>query len=189
MLRKLVINPYQSNCYILGCNNTKQGLIIDPGGEPLRIIKVVTQLGLDIRYILLTHFHFDHTSGVQEIRNITKAPVWIHPLDADGLGFRPDGHVSDGQIISLGNFNITVIHTPGHSAGGVCFHAPGVVFTGDALFAGSVGRTDFQGGNHNLLIQGIKQKIFSLGDGLRVYPGHGPQSTIGQERTTNPFFR
>ncbi|MGB5156144.1 MBL fold metallo-hydrolase [Desulfobacterium sp. N47] len=189
MLRKLVINPYQSNCYILGCNNTKQGLIIDPGGEPLRIIKVVTQLNLNIRYILLTHFHFDHTSGANEIRNITKAPVWIHKLDAQGLDFKPDGDIADGQIIALGNFNITVIHTPGHSPGGVCFHAPGVVFTGDALFAGSVGRTDFSGGDHNGLIRGIKQKIFPLGDGLRVYPGHGPQSTIGHERTTNPFFR
>ena len=89
----------------------------------------------------------------------------------------------------LGNFRIRVIHTPGHSAGGVCFHAPGVVFTGDTLFAGSVGRTDFPGGDHNLLVQGVIQKIFPLGDKLRVYPGHGPHSTIERERMTNPFFR
>ena len=96
--------------------------------------------------------------------------------------------VSHGTVGPLGSFRITVIHTPGHSAGGVCFHAPGVVFTGDTLFAGSVGRTDFPGGDHHLLVQGVIQKIFSLGDELRVYPGHGPQSTIGRERMTNPFF-
>jgi hydroxyacylglutathione hydrolase len=189
VLRKLVINPFQSNCYILGCEKTKEGLVIDPGGEVFAIIKEITRLGLKIRYILLTHFHFDHTGGAQEMKNITKAPVWIHGLDADGLDFQPDGHLSDGQEMPLGNFRITVIHTPGHSAGGVCFHAPGVVFTGDTLFAGSVGRTDFPGGDHNLLVQGVIQKIFTLGDKLRVYPGHGPHSTIEKERMTNPFFR
>jgi len=189
MLRKLVINPFQSNCYILGCKNTKEGLVIDPGGEVFRLIKEITRLGLKIRYILLTHFHPDHTGGAQEMRNITKAPVLIHNLDASGLNFQPDGHLSDGQKLPLGNFTVTVIHTPGHSPGGVCFHAPGVVFAGDTLFAGSVGRTDFPGGDHNLLVQGVIQKIFPLGDELRVYPGHGPNSTIGRERMTNPFFR
>jgi len=189
MLRKLVIHPFQSNCYILGCKSTKQGLVIDPGGEVLAITKEITRLGLKIRYILLTHFHFDHTGGAKELRSITKAPVWIHALDANGLDFRPDGQLSDGQEIPLGIFRITVIHTPGHSAGGVCFHAPGVVFTGDTLFAGSVGRTDFPGGDHHLLVQGVIQKVFPLGDELRVYPGHGPQSTIGRERMANPFFR
>jgi hydroxyacylglutathione hydrolase len=189
MLRKLVINPFQSNCYILGCKYTKEGLVIDPGGEVFRIIKETINLELSIRYILLTHFHFDHTSGAKEMRDITKAPVLIHNLDANGLDFQPDGFLSDGQKLHLGYFNVTVIHTPGHSPGGVCFHAPGVVFTGDTLFAGSVGRTDFPGGDHNLLAQGVVQKIFPLGDELRVYPGHGPNSTIGGERMTNPFFR
>ncbi|MBU1055508.1 MAG: MBL fold metallo-hydrolase [Proteobacteria bacterium] len=189
MLRKILIKPYMSNCYILGCEKTKQGVIIDPGGEALRIVKEVTKLSLDIRYILLTHFHFDHTTGTQEVKNITKAPVLVHALDAGGLNFKPDGYISDGQNIPVGNFNITVIHVPGHSPGGVCFHAPGAVFTGDALFSSGVGRTDFEGGDHNLLIQGIKQKILTLGDGLRVYPGHGPHSTIGRERTMNSFFR
>ena len=189
MLRKLVINPFQSNCYILGCNKTKQGMVIDPGGEAFAIINEITRLGLKIRYILLTHSHFDHTGGAQEIKNITKAPVWIHPLDANGLDFQPDGNLSDGQKIGLGRFMVTVIHTPGHSPGGVCFHAPGAVFTGDTLFAGSVGRTDFPGGDHNQLVTGVTQKIFPLGDALRIYPGHGPHSTIQKERLTNPFFR
>jgi glyoxylase-like metal-dependent hydrolase (beta-lactamase superfamily II) len=189
MLRKLVIDPLQSNCYILGCEHTREGLVIDPGGEVFRIIKETINLELSIRYILLTHFHFDHTGGAKELRDITKAPVLIHELDAKGLDFQPDGYLSDGQKIHLGYFNVIVIHTPGHSQGGVCLHAPGVVFTGDTLFAGSVGRTDFPGGDHNLLVQGVVRKIFPLGDDIRVYPGHGPNSTIGRERMSNPFFR
>ena len=105
------------------------------------------------------------------------------------LGFASDGDLFEGQEISWGKFTLSVIHTPGHSPGGVCFHAPGAVFTGDTLFAGSIGRTDFPGGNHQQLIRGVVEKIFPLGDELRVYPGHGPHSTIGQERKFNPFFR
>ncbi len=189
MLRKLVINPFQSNCYILGCDRTKEGLVIDPGGEVFRIIKEISKLRLKIRYILLTHFHMDHTGGAVEMRKITKAPIWIHGLDAKGLNFKPDGRLFHGQELAIGKFKVKVIHTPGHSPGGVCFHAPGVVFTGDTLFAGSVGRTDFPGGNHDLLVQGVTDKVFPLGDKLRVYPGHGPHSTIARERMTNPFFR
>ena len=189
MLRQLVVGPYQANCYILGCEETKEGLVIDPGGDADRIVKEITNLKLKIRYILITHGHMDHTGGAEEVRKITHAPLWIHPLDAGGLSFQADSLLSDGQEISLGNFTISVIHTPGHSPGGVSFYAPGAVFTGDTLFAGSIGRTDFPGGDHNQLIQGVIQKIFPLGDKLRVYPGHGPRTTIGQERAHNPFFR
>lgn len=188
MLRKLVVGPYQSNCHILGCKTTKEGVVIDPGDEVFRIVKEISSLGLKIKYILITHGHIDHVGGAGELRRITKAPVWIHPLDAGGLGFHPDGPLSGGQEITFGTFRLKVIHTPGHSPGGVCFYAPGAVFTGDTLFAGSIGRTDFPGGDHNQLIQGVVQKIFPLGDDLRVYPGHGPSSTIGREKTSNPFF-
>ncbi|MBN2419449.1 MAG: MBL fold metallo-hydrolase [Deltaproteobacteria bacterium] len=189
MLRKLVVGPYQSNCYILGCKQTGQGVIIDPGDEVLRIVKEISRTGLEIKQILITHGHFDHTGAAHELRRITKAPVWIHPFDAGGLGFTPDGNLFDGQKIPLGTFSISVIHTPGHSPGGVNFYAPGAVFTGDTLFAGSVGRTDFPGGDHNQLVQGVIKKIFPLGDEIRVYPGHGPNSTIRNERIGNPFFR
>jgi glyoxylase-like metal-dependent hydrolase (beta-lactamase superfamily II) len=110
-------------------------------------------------------------------------------MDEPGLGFKADEYLTDGRVLQVGTYTIRVIHTPGHSPGGVCFHAPGAVFTGDTLFSGSIGRTDFPGGDHQGLIKGVVEKIFPLGDHLRVYPGHGPASTIGQERLHNPFFQ
>jgi hydroxyacylglutathione hydrolase len=189
MLRKLTVGPYQANCYIVGCDETREGIVIDPGDEVFRIAEEITRNRLKIRSILITHGHFDHTGGTAELKGITKAPVLIHALDAPALNMRADGHLYDGQIIRVGTYDISVIHTPGHSPGSVCFRAPGVIFTGDALFAGSIGRTDFPGGSHEQLIEGIRTKIFPLGDALRVYPGHGPSTTIGRERRYNPFFR
>lgn len=189
MLRKLAVGPYQANCYILGCKTTLEGLVIDPGDDVYSIVNEISRNRLKVRHILFTHGHFDHTGGAAELKRITKAPLLIHPLDAPGLGIRADGYLRQGQEIHVGTYTISVIHTPGHSPGGVCFHAPGAVFTGDTLFAGSVGRTDFPGGDHQDLVKGVISKIFPLGDRLRVYPGHGPASTIGRERTTNPFFR
>ena len=189
MLKKMAVGQLQANCYILGCSKTKEGVVIDPGGDTLRIVKEVSKAGIKIEKILLTHGHFDHTDGATQLRKITGAPVLIHPLDAPGLGFTPDGELKDGETFYAGTYKVSVIHTPGHSPGGVCFHAPGAVFTGDTLFAGSIGRTDFPGGDYNALISGVINRIFPLGDDLRVYPGHGPASTIGRERMMNPFFR
>jgi glyoxylase-like metal-dependent hydrolase (beta-lactamase superfamily II) len=189
MLRKMVAGPYQANCYIMGCDKTSEGLVIDPGDEVLRIVEEISRNSLKIRHILITHGHIDHIGAAKELRDITKAPVLIHSLDAPALNFLPDGHLQDGQKIEVGHYSISAIHTPGHSPGGMCFYAPGAVFTGDTLFAGSIGRTDFTGGNHQQLIEGVIKKIFPLGDDIRVYPGHGPATTVGRERLTNPFFR
>ena len=189
MLKKMSVGRLQANCYILGCSNSKEGLVIDPGGDVLSIVKEITKAELRIAKIVLTHGHFDHTEGAVELRDITKAPVFIHSADESLLGFSPDGHLEDGQAFNIGEYEISVIHTPGHSPGGVCLSAPGAVFTGDTLFAGSIGRTDFPGGDHGSLIRGVADRIFPLGDDLRVYPGHGPASTIGQERRFNPFFQ
>jgi hydroxyacylglutathione hydrolase len=189
MLRKLAVGAYQANCYILGCKHSLEAIVIDPGEEAFRIVQELSTNRLTVRRILLTHGHMDHTGAVDEIRRITGAPVAIHPLDAQGAGCQVDESLEDGQEFSVGTYLIRVLHTPGHSQGGVCFHAPGAVFTGDTLFAGSVGRTDFPGGDHALLVRGVKEKVFPLGDDLRIYPGHGPASTVGRERATNPFFR
>ncbi|RLF58450.1 MAG: MBL fold metallo-hydrolase [Thermoplasmata archaeon] len=189
MLRKIVVGPYQANCYILGCKETMEGLVIDPGDEVFRIVKVITETGLKIRSILITHGHIDHVGGAAELKRITGAAVYIHPLDSAGLGFSSDGQVNEGDTVRLGTYSIKVIHTPGHSPGGVCYLAPGAIFTGDTLFAGSIGRTDFPGGDYRQLIQGVKSKLFTLDDELLVYPGHGPPTTIATEKATNPFFR
>jgi len=152
MLRKIAVGPYQSNCYILGCKKTMEGLVIDPGDEVFRIVKTITETGLKIRYILITHGHIDHVGGAAELKN-------------------------EGEDLQLGTYMIKVLHTPGHSPGGVCYHAPGAIFTGDTIFAGSIGRTDFPGGDHQRLIEGVRSKIFPLDGNLRIYPGHGPAST------------
>mgnify|MGYP001817763362 CR=1 FL=1 len=189
MLRKMGVGLYQANCYIMGCDKTSEGLVIDPGDEVLRIVEEISRNSLKIRQILITHGHIDHIGAAKELRDITKAPLLIHSLDAPALNFPPDGHLQDGQKIEVGHYSILAIHTPGHSPGGMSFYAPGAVFTGDTLFAGSIGRTDFTGGNHQQLIEGVIRKIFPLGDDIRVYPGHGPATTVGRERLTNPFFR
>lgn len=189
MLRRITVGPYGTNCYVVGCRKTMQGVVIDPGDEVSRIVREISRAGLTIRSILITHGHMDHTGGAVELKKITGAPVHIHQLDAWGLNNGVDACLVEGQRIAVGTFELGVIHTPGHSPGGVCFHGPGVVFSGDTLFAGSIGRTDFQGGDHDALIRGVREKLFPLGDELRVYPGHGPETTIGQERLYNPFFR
>lgn len=194
-----------ANCYILGCEETKECAVIDPGDETDRILLALAESALKVKYILNTHGHFDHVGGNKKMKDATGADILIHPLDAPMLnslsasaanwGFSaddspaPDRTIEDGDTISFGNITLKVLHTPGHTPGGVSFYTNGNIFAGDTLFQGSIGRTDFPGGDYETLISGVRNKLFVLEDDVNVFPGHGPATTIGREKRFNPFFR
>lgn len=199
------VGPWESNCYIIGCGETKEGAIVDPGADGKKILSRVKKLGLNINKIILTHAHPDHLSALAEVQQATGAKVLIHALDAGtlvGAGrslayfigksveLKPaDVLLQDGDKIQVGNITLEVIHTPGHTPGGICIKcARDIIITGDTLFAGSVGRSDFPGGSHSQLINSIKEKLLNYPPGTKVYPGHGPASTIGSEKRYNPFL-
>jgi hydroxyacylglutathione hydrolase len=204
ILKMLVVGPIQANCYILGCERTKLAAVIDPGGDANRILMVLAKEGLRLVYIINTHGHFDHTTDNKRLKEVTGAQLVIHRADAPMImnqsekgsmwGMRienspaPDRYVEEGDMIAFGDISLKVLHTPGHSAGGISLFTDKMVFVGDTLFAGSIGRTDFPGGDYKSLIRHVREKIFTLGDDVVVYPGHGPRTTVGQERQTNPFF-
>jgi glyoxylase-like metal-dependent hydrolase (beta-lactamase superfamily II) len=189
MLRRLVVGQLQTNCYVMGDEKTKKGIVIDPGDESYRILDVIEELDLDVVYILLTHGHFDHTGAADELRYRLKVPIGMNALDRSMVPFEPDMLLKEGDMLKMGRFQIRVIHVPGHSPGSLCYFVTGALFCGDVLFMGSVGRTDFPGGSHQRLIQGITTKLLPLGDHVRVYPGHGPATTMGRERALNPFLQ
>ena len=189
MIVRMIVGPIQANCYLVGCKQTQEAVVIDPGGDVPRIVSEIVKRELTIRYILNTHGHWDHTAGNLELKNITKAPLLIHEADASQLSEKPDGYLEEGKELRFGTYCLNVLHTPGHSPGGVCFSGKGGVFTGDTLFAGSIGRTDLPGGSYETLLEGVSNKLFCLEDDVRVYPGHGPPSTISQEKRHNPFFQ
>lgn len=205
ILEVIPVGPMAANCYLVGCEETNQGAVIDPGGDGQRILARAEQLGLKIKYIINTHGHIDHIASNDEVKIVTGAKVLIHQLDAIMLTdaqanlsawmgrvftFEPaDEQLQDGDIITVGNLQLKVIHTPGHTPGGICIHLDDHLWSGDTLFDGSVGRTDFPGGNHQALVEAIKTKLFLLPDNVRVYPGHGPATTIGKEKQSNPFVK
>ncbi len=205
ILKKLVVGPFASNCYIVGSEKTKQGLVIDPGDEGKQISKAVDTLGLDIKIIVLTHGHIDHISALKEVKEATGAAVAVHADDAKAIQQRspmsvfithslssppsPDRLIKDGDSIDIGDLHFLVIHTPGHSPGSICLYGQGVLFSGDTLFNYGIGRTDMPGGSHNQLMNAIKTKLMVLPDETIVCPGHGPDSTIAAERRGNPFLR
>ncbi|MBU3191681.1 MBL fold metallo-hydrolase [Clostridium bowmanii] len=199
-IKKLVTGIYGSNCYIIMDNNTKEAIVLDPGGDVDDIAKAIRAMGALVKYILLTHGHMDHTTGVAQLKNITNAIVCINKKDDDLIIqgeylFGPlieggaDKLISQGDIIKISGLEFTCIDTPGHTPGGMCFLVGNCVFTGDTLFAGSIGRTDFAGGDFNSIITSIKTKLLGLPEGTIVYPGHGPCSTINNERLNNPFLQ
>ncbi|MFC1857862.1 MBL fold metallo-hydrolase [Thermodesulfobacteriota bacterium] len=203
IIEELVVGPIMSNCFILGCEKTKEAVVIDPGADTHKILLLLADLKLKLKYIINTHGHFDHVAGNKKLKDATGADLIIHRLDEPMLALiestaaswglsgenspPPDRTVEDEDTISFGEITLKVIHTPGHSRGGISLYTDGVAFVGDTLFMGSIGRTDFPGGDYGTLIASIKNKLFPLGDDVRVYTGHGPATSIGTEKRVNPF--
>jgi len=205
IIKQLPVGPIQANCYIVGCEETKEGVVIDPGDEPNRILAEIESAELTIKYILNTHAHFDHILANGELVEVTGAPVALHPLDlplwqqGGGATFfgldvpsvpDPDMELAEGDEITFGTHTLKVLFTPGHSPGHVSFYdvSTGIIFDGDVLFAGGIGRTDLPGGNYEILMSTINEKLMVLPDETVVCSGHGPTTTIGQERASNPWL-
>ncbi|MBU3111361.1 MBL fold metallo-hydrolase [Clostridium lacusfryxellense] len=198
-IKKIIAGIYGANCYIIMDKKTNEAVVLDPGGDVQDIVDVIDNMGAKVKYILLTHGHVDHTSGVAELKAITNAIVCISSKDDDLINageylFGPlikggaDKLLRDGDIIKVSNLEFTCIDTPGHTPGGMSFLIENHAFTGDTLFAGSIGRTDFAGGDFNTIISSIKSKLLCLDGDTIVYPGHGPYSTINNEKLNNPFL-
>lgn len=200
------VTPFQQNCTLCWCDETRRGAVIDPGGDLETVLQVVAEQGITLEKILLTHGHIDHAGGVAELAKRCALPIegphqadayWIEGLAKQGemFGFAPaevftpDRWLVDGDTVQVGNETLQVLHCPGHTPGHVVFYSPTakVAQVGDVLFQGSIGRTDFPGGDYQTLINSIKTKLFPLGDEVTFIPGHGPNSTLGQERMSNPF--
>ena len=202
--------PFMKNGFVLGCETTREGVIVDPGDEVDELIDAANRHGVSIRRILITHAHLDHITGVARARQAFGAPVRLHRDDLflyeavvqHGLSFGlrvdpqppPDFFYTPGQSIGFGTYEARVHHTPGHCPGGVCLQVGKAgeagcrLFVGDTLFAGSIGRTDLPGGDYETLMRSIRDVLMVFPDDFEVYPGHGPVTTIGEERRTNPFL-
>ena len=204
LLIRLIVGPLQVNCFILADEKTKEAIVVDPGDDAQDILKVIKEKGLRVRYIVNTHAHFDHVGANKAVKDATGAELLLHEADAPVLAAvaiqsrsfgmspvsspPPDRLLKHGDSIVAGDISLKVLHTPGHTPGGISLLEQGVVFTGDALFAGSIGRTDFPGGDLRTLIRSIKTNLMTLPDDTKVFSGHGPASTIGDERRENPFL-
>ena len=204
ILRVVVVGPYQENTYIIGSDETQEAAIVDAGAEWRSIMSAVEDSGLKVKYLLTTHGHEDHIGAVADMVDATNAPFAIHENDAYMLekppdsasiipGFRnppePDLYLKEGDSIEFGDLSFSVIETHGHTPGGISYYGHGLVFTGDTLFRGSVGRTDFEGGNWEQLIESIKTRLLTLPPDTVVLPGHGPHSSVGAEAEWNPFLK
>lgn len=205
IIKKLEVGPIMANCFILGCESTNQAVVIDPGDDADRILMELGKAGLKVKYLINTHGHFDHVGANKRMKEVTKAKLAIHPDDepmlnelsrsASSFGLSAENsppadiYLNNADEVRFGEITLKVIHTPGHSKGGICLYTKGYLFAGDTLFAGSIGRTDLPGGDYDTLISSIKEKLLAFDDDTRVYTGHGPETTIGNEKRMNPFLR
>jgi glyoxylase-like metal-dependent hydrolase (beta-lactamase superfamily II) len=201
--RSFVLGPFATNAYLVTCEETRETAVIDVGFEPEGVLDVIERESLVVRHLLNTHAHYDHVASMRAVQEAVGGTYWLHPGDRflleaiaqQGAAFGlpdaappVDAHdLADGQVLTLGREPITVLHTPGHSPGSVTFRWGDWLWVGDVLFAGSIGRTDLPGGSFEELLSTIRDRLFPLGDDLRVLPGHGPETTLGRERRTNPF--
>jgi len=207
ILETFPVGPLQCNCTILGDEASGEAIVIDPGDEVGRIHRRLTQLGLKLKQILVTHAHIDHVGGALKLKRLTGAPILLNENDlpllkmmeaqAAWLGVAapetaaPDESLAEGQLVGLEPYPAKVIHTPGHTQGSVCLHFGPLklLVAGDTLFAGSIGRTDLPGGNYGQIIDSIESRLLALPDETKVLPGHGPATTIRAERESNPFLQ
>lgn len=206
-LRLIPVTPFQQNCSLLWNTETLEGILVDPGGEAQKIIEEAKSLGVTIKEIWLTHGHLDHAGGAHDIREALGVPVigphkddqfWMDDIEKHwanyghagmGKNIVPDRYLEDGEVLTLGDVEFGVVHTPGHTPGHVVIYNQDlkIAFVGDVLFRGSIGRTDFPKGNHQQLLDSITSKLWPLGSDMRFVPGHGPMSTFGTERADNAF--
>lgn len=204
--RIIPVTPFEQNCTLIWCDETREAAVVDPGGDLDRIRAAVTAAGVTLKQILLTHAHIDHAGGVADLAEQASLPIvgphegdqfWIDLLDeqsrrfgfAQARPFVPTRWLHQGDSVQVGKLTLEVRHCPGHTPGHVVFFEPQsrLAIVGDVLFAGSIGRTDFPGGDFQSLVDAIRRELFTLGDDVKFIPGHGPMSTIGRERATNPF--
>ncbi len=208
LLETFPVGPLACNCTILGDEETREAIVIDPGDDVSRIFKRLTEQGLKLKQILVTHGHIDHVGGALKLKRLTGAPIYLNENDLPQLDIMdtqaawvglatppetapPDESLAEGQVVGLENYPAKVLHTPGHTQGSICLHfAPvGLLIAGDTLFAGSIGRTDLPGGNFGQIMASLRSRLLALPDQTRVLPGHGPATTIGDERASNPFLK
>lgn len=197
VIKAIPAGIYDANCYIVMDEKTKDAVVLDPGGDGEMLESAISNMGANVKSILLTHGHLDHVGGVEYLADKFNVPFYISKIDEEymekdnyvfGSIRNANGYLEDENTLSFGSINVKVIHTPGHTKGGLCFLIEDKLFTGDTLFQGSIGRTDFMGGSFPEIINSIKTKLLPLGDEIEVYPGHGPKSSIGYEKRYNMYL-